>query len=76
VQYLPPFFRDLVAYASPATDAPDEFIITTALPVLGTALGRQFYVQWGSKRLYPNIYETTIAPSTIFHKSYSFAFFE
>jgi len=48
--------RDYFDFASPLTDAPEEFHIIAGITALGAALKNGVYIQFGPQRIYPNIW--------------------
>jgi hypothetical protein len=56
-------------YWTPATDAPREYLIASGLSVIGTAIGNRIYIPFGGDRIYPNIWNVLLGPSSTFRKS-------
>jgi hypothetical protein len=67
------FLDGYVQYAGEPTDAPRVFHQFAAYSTLGSVVGRKAYLQWGVRRLYPNLYVLLAAPSTTFRKSTALA---
>jgi len=63
------FIGDFCAWAEPSTDAPPHFHVLSALVCVGTALGRDCFVPFGTMNIWPNLYAILIAPSSRFRKS-------
>ncbi len=55
----------------PTTDAPPEFLFSALLPALGAAISMNRWIEWGTKRIYPNIWVILVAQSTSMRKSTS-----
>ncbi|MEK6591140.1 MAG: DUF3987 domain-containing protein [Nitrospinota bacterium] len=66
---LPSFLKGLIDLISPTTLAPDEFIVTSLLSSMSSAIGTRAYIQFGRRIFYPSIWSTLIAPSTDSFKS-------
>jgi hypothetical protein len=47
---------DFVDYARKQTEGAEAYIIGTILPVAGAILGRQVFIYFGAKKLYPNVF--------------------
>jgi len=69
IDKLNPFFRNFCNRYSKVTEAPPEFILTSLLPSLGAAIGLNRWIQWGGKKIYPNVWSMIIGPSTRVRKS-------
>jgi len=63
------FYRHYLSLFEPTTDAPVEFILTALLAGLGAAISLNRWIEWGTKRIYPNIWAILVAPSTHQRKS-------
>ena len=61
--------RDYFDFASPLTDAPEEFHIIAGITALGAALKNAVYIQFGPQRIYPNIWAVLLAPTSFYRKS-------
>ncbi len=66
---LPPLLKDYLAYTSPLSDVPDEFLITPFLALLGALIGKKRYVKTGGITLYPSIWTVLFAGSSKLRKS-------
>ena len=51
-----------VEYARTQTEGADCFIIGSVLPVVARLMARRVYVQFGAKRIYPNIFSLIVGP--------------
>jgi len=65
------FFYDFMEYASPLTDAPDEFLFGPALVCVAGVIGNKICIPFGSMQIYPNLWILLLAKSSIFRKSTS-----
>lgn len=63
------FFQRYMAWAEKLTDAPVEFHQFMAYAVMSMAFGRDIYFPFGGLNIYPNLYMTFIAPSSVYRKS-------
>lgn len=54
---------------TPTTDAPREYLIPCGLSTIGTAIGNRIYVPFGGDRIYPNLWNVLLGPSSTFRKS-------
>jgi hypothetical protein len=69
-EYVPfGFFTDYLAWAAPATDAPVMFHVSGALTLAAHLLNRRVSLEFGPRRLYPQLWIANIAESTLFRKS-------
>ena len=66
---VPPLLKDYLAYSSPLTDAPNEFLITPFLACLGALIGKKRFLKMGGISLYPTIWTVLFAGSSELHKS-------
>ncbi len=57
------FLRDYVDTFSEITDTPKSFLFWGAMTTLSTVLGKDVFVDWDIRRLYPNIWSVFLAPS-------------
>ncbi|GAI78401.1 unnamed protein product, partial [marine sediment metagenome] len=57
------FLRDYVDIFSEITDTPKSFLFWGAMTTLATVLGKNVYVDWDIRKLYPNIWSVFLAPS-------------
>ncbi|MBA7560846.1 hypothetical protein ES695_14395 [Candidatus Atribacteria bacterium 1244-E10-H5-B2] len=57
------FLRDYVDICSEITDTPKTFLFWGAMTTLATVLGKEVFVNWETRRLYPNIWCVFLAPS-------------
>jgi len=60
-------YLTFAAQAAPMSDP--AFHLSCALFLLSTAVARRVHIQAGAGRLYPNLYQLIIAPSTLHHKT-------
>jgi len=51
------------------TDASDEILVACGLAAAAGAIGKQFYVNWGRRRVYPHLWIMLYGPSSITRKS-------
>ncbi|HOM26567.1 MAG TPA: DUF3987 domain-containing protein [bacterium] len=51
------------------TDAPEIFLEISALMILSITIKRKLFVQWGHKKIFPNLWAILIAKSTLYRKS-------
>jgi hypothetical protein len=56
-------------YWSAATDAPREYIIPCGLSAIGTVISNRVYLSFGGDRIYPNIWQIILGPSSTYRKS-------
>lgn len=63
------FFQRYLSIFEPTTDAPLEFMLTALLAALGGMISLNRWIEWGTKRIYPNIWAILVAPSTHQRKS-------
>lgn len=69
-EYVPPgFFTDYLAWACPATDAPVMFHVGGALTLAAHLLNRRVSVEFGPRRLLPQLWIAEIAESSVHRKS-------
>jgi len=57
------FLRDYIDIFSEITDTPKSFLFWGAMTTLATVLGKDCFVDWDIRRLYPNIWSVFLAPS-------------
>jgi len=57
------FLRDYIDTFSDITDTPKSFLFWGAMTTLATVLGKDVFVNWEIRRLYPNIWCVFLAPS-------------
>jgi len=57
------FLKDYIETFSEITDTPKSFLFWGAMTVLATVLGKNVFVNWETRRLYPNIWSVFLAPS-------------
>jgi hypothetical protein len=60
-----PFHESFIECVSPHTDVPDNFIIWSALSLIGAALKNNVYFEIGTYTLYPNMFVVLVAPPGI-----------
>jgi len=65
------FLQSAIEYATPLTEAVPHFHLSSALVTLSTVIGKNIFIQWGDKKLYPNLYVCLIGQSSISRKSTS-----
>jgi hypothetical protein len=65
------FLREYLAFCEEITDAPPVFSFFCGVSAVGTVLGNQTRVAWGSDFIYPNLWILLIAASTRPRKSSS-----
>lgn len=63
------FLREYIATYESVTDAPAEYLVTAILPSLGAAISTKQWIQWGNKKIYPNMWVMLVGPSTLMRKS-------
>lgn len=64
------FIKNFYDYVITITDAPDQFIISAALVLLSSILGRRACIDWfGGSLLYPNLFVLLVGESTLLRKS-------
>ena len=56
-------------YWLPTTDAPREYLVACGLSTIGTAIGNRIYIPFGGERIYPNLWNVLLGPSSTFRKS-------
>ena len=66
---LNPLYKDYLKAFSKVTDAPSEFILTSLFATLGAAVSTSKWIQWGNKRVYPNMWVMLVGPSSKVRKS-------
>jgi hypothetical protein len=54
---------------SPTSDAPREYFIATGLAVIAAAIENHVFLPFGGDRLYPNLWELILGPSSFYRKS-------
>lgn len=57
------FLKDYINAFSEITDTPKSFLFWGAMTTLATVLGKNVFVNWETRRLYPNIWCVFLAPS-------------
>jgi hypothetical protein len=57
------FLRDYLDTFSEITDTPKSFLFWGAMTTLATVLGKNVFVNWETRKLYPNIWCVFLAPS-------------
>ncbi|GAH58202.1 unnamed protein product, partial [marine sediment metagenome] len=57
------FLRDYIDIFSEITDTPKSFLFWGAMTTLSTILGKNCFVDWDIRKLYPNIWSVFLAPS-------------
>lgn len=65
------FIKDYRAWGSGLTDAPPMYHYMGAISAISTVLGNQVWVQYGSQKLYPNLYILLLGPSSAYRKTTS-----
>lgn len=65
------FLDDYLRIASDCTDSPEVFHQWLSLVVAGVCIGRRRWIQFGSKKIYPNFFITLIGASGAARKSTS-----
>jgi len=63
------FYKGYLEIFEPTTDAPVEFMLTALLAGLGGIISLNRWIEWGTKKIYPNIWVILVAPSTHQRKS-------
>ena len=71
LQLLPPLVTNYLDYASPLSDAPDEFLLTPFLAITGSLIGNNRFVELGGITVYPVIWTVIFAGSSTLRKSTS-----
>jgi hypothetical protein len=56
-------------YWTPTTDAPREYIIPCGLSTIGTAISNRIFIPFGGDRIYPNLWNVLLGPSSTFRKT-------
>lgn len=69
VERLPDVFQRYMEYASPLTDAPDEFLLMPFIAMAGTHIGQRRWASLGGVTLYPVIWTVVFAGSSVMRKS-------
>jgi len=57
------FLKDYIDTFSEITDTPKSFLFWGAMTTLATVLGKNVYVDWDIRKLFPNIWSVFLAPS-------------
>ena len=65
------FIQFAIDYGTPLTEADPSYHLGSALVTLSTVIGKKVYIQWGDRRLYPNIYLCLIGKSSLSRKTTS-----
>ncbi len=63
------FIRDYYEYARELTEAPPFFHVMVAFSLISAVLGRKVYLPIGANYVYPNLWVTLVAPSSLYRKS-------
>lgn len=63
------FYSKYISLFEACSDAPTEFILTSLLPSLGAAISTTRWINWGNKKVYPNVWTMLVGPSTLVRKS-------
>ena len=71
IKHLNPFYRHFLETFENTTDSPVEYMFTAMLPSLGALISTNRWLQWGSKKVYPNIWCMLVGSSTNMRKSTS-----
>ncbi len=69
MQYPDNFTKNCIDYLEPLTDAPRDFKLMASIMTLSMVIGNKIYIQFGSQRIYPNLWLILIAPSSLYRKS-------
>jgi len=69
VDKFPRTMQELIRWASPLSDAPDEFLPTPFLAMIGALIGQKRYLKLGGITLYPVIWTVLFAASSNMRKS-------
>lgn len=56
-------------YWTPTTDAPREYLIACGLATLGTVISTHSYIKFGGDRIYPNLWQVVLGPSSTYRKT-------
>ena len=62
---------DYLEYVSPTIDSPNIFHIISSIALISTLLGRKVYFNYGTQKIFMNIWAVVIARTTTFRKSTS-----
>ena len=68
-EQLPPTVKNYLNYASPLTDAPDEFLLTPFLAITGALIGKKRWIELGGNNIYPIVWTVIFAGSSTFRKT-------
>lgn len=71
LEKMPETFRLYMEYASPLTDAPDEFLLMPFMAIAGAHVGQKRYIEFGKGRIYPAVWTVIFAGSSTMRKSTS-----
>lgn len=71
LEAMPETVQQYMQYASPLTDAPDEFMLMPFLAHIGALIGQKRYLQLGAITIYPVIWTVIFAGSSTMRKSTS-----
>lgn len=63
------FLRQYLDYATPMSEAPKQFHVGAALAIQSAILGRNVYMDFGPRHLYPNLYLVVVGKSGLPRKS-------
>ena len=69
IDKFPDILQKTIRYASPLSDAPDEFLPTPFLAMIGALIGQKRYLKLGGITLYPVIWTVLFAASSNMRKS-------
>lgn len=61
-RHYPDFLTAYLKYVD-KTESPASYHIWTCLSIMGAAMQRRTYLQWGMKTFYPNLYVVLVGPS-------------
>lgn len=65
------FYRAFLETYENTTDAPLDYLLTALLPAIGGLISLKRWIQWGNKKIYPNIWIMLVGASTNMRKSTS-----
>jgi hypothetical protein len=56
-------------YWTPTTDAPREYLVAGAIATIGTVISNRVYLPFGGDRIYPNLWQVLLGPSSTYRKT-------
>ena len=69
INMLNKHYQEFCSLYKEVTEAPLEFLVTTLITAIASAISLNRYIQWGSQKIYPNIWSVILGESTLTRKT-------